>query len=66
MNLEINYKAFEIINEFTKVLFSDKYKVDENKIIKFERVNEVLKINGKDSFYNQIKNENKNKKIIRK
>jgi hypothetical protein len=63
MDSEISKKAFEIINEFAKVLFSDKNKVDINKIIKFKIVNGVLKINGKDSYYKQIKNKNENRTV---
>ncbi len=50
-------KVFEIVNNFAKILFSDDYKIDENKKIRIEKINGELIINGKETLYKQLQNE---------
>ena len=47
-------EVFEIVNNFAKILFSDDYKVDENRKIKIEKINKELLINGKQTLYKQL------------
>lgn len=47
-------EVFKILNNFAKILFSDDYKIDENKKIRIERMNGELIVNGKKTLYKQL------------